>query len=330
MIFRAFCGEPVPGGARARGGPPPPRRRSPSTRRPARSRTPTSASPGPEHHIAERARADEGRDGRARGRCAIIGGVAPDPVRSTDVARRRSSSRRSPTRSSARSTPSDGLHVFGLVLGAVLALGGHRASPTRSGCVQPGHSARASASASRPLHRLFVNKWYFDELDRRRSSCGPCAWFGRFGQQTFERVVVNGVLRRRHDRRSCAAGSAAVRGAADRLPARLRRAARARPRRRRPLLPASQSADRAPLDPPLAPARRRARRRSAAGRARRAAVALAGSVARARATRSSLRRPTSTRGKAGLQYVTDEMWIARAGHPLQARRRRAEPVPRRC
>ena len=38
---------------------------------------------------------------------------------------------------------------------------------------------------------------------------------------------------------------------------------------------------------------------------------------------------TSTAG-GGLQYVTDETWIAELGHPLQARRRRAEPLPRRC
>ena len=56
MIFRAFWGEPVPGGGRARARPPRPRGRTP-TRRRARWRTPTSAS---------RARAPHRRAGVAR------------------------------------------------------------------------------------------------------------------------------------------------------------------------------------------------------------------------------------------------------------------------
>jgi NADH-quinone oxidoreductase subunit L len=60
------------------------------------------------------------------------------------------------------------------------------------------------------LHTLFINKWYFDELIDTLI-VRPFAWFGRFGRNTFERLVVNGlfvggtagVVR---------AGSAAVRG----------------------------------------------------------------------------------------------------------------------
>jgi NADH-quinone oxidoreductase subunit L len=44
-----------------------------------------------------------------------------------------------------------------------------------------------------PVHRLFVNKWYFDELIEL-TVVRPFAWVGRAGQQTFERVVVNGAL----------------------------------------------------------------------------------------------------------------------------------------
>jgi NADH-quinone oxidoreductase subunit L len=43
------------------------------------------------------------------------------------------------------------------------------------------------------LHRLFVNKWYFDELIDW-AVVRPFGWFGRFGQQTFERIFVNGTL----------------------------------------------------------------------------------------------------------------------------------------
>ena len=47
MIFRAFLGDPVPGGARARAAGTSTTRPSTRTRRRARSRTPTSASPAP-------------------------------------------------------------------------------------------------------------------------------------------------------------------------------------------------------------------------------------------------------------------------------------------
>jgi NADH-quinone oxidoreductase subunit L len=43
------------------------------------------------------------------------------------------------------------------------------------------------------LHRLFANKWYFDELIDA-IVVRPFAWLGRFGRNTFERVFVNGVL----------------------------------------------------------------------------------------------------------------------------------------
>jgi NADH-quinone oxidoreductase subunit L len=43
------------------------------------------------------------------------------------------------------------------------------------------------------LHRFFFNKWYFDELIDW-VVVRPFAWFGRFGQQTFERIFVNGTL----------------------------------------------------------------------------------------------------------------------------------------
>jgi NADH-quinone oxidoreductase subunit L len=44
-----------------------------------------------------------------------------------------------------------------------------------------------------PLHRFFVNKWYFDEaIDFL--VVRPFAWFGRWARNTFERVVVNGAI----------------------------------------------------------------------------------------------------------------------------------------
>jgi NADH-quinone oxidoreductase subunit L len=58
--------------------------------------------------------------------------------------------------------------------------------------LRPGTSARVRQRLA-PLHRLFVNKWYFDELIDT-VVVRPFAWFGRFGQQTFERVVIDGLL----------------------------------------------------------------------------------------------------------------------------------------
>ena len=43
------------------------------------------------------------------------------------------------------------------------------------------------------MQRLFVDKWYYDELVDV-TVVRPFAWFGRFGQQTFERLFVNGAL----------------------------------------------------------------------------------------------------------------------------------------
>ncbi|MDX6657335.1 MAG: NADH-quinone oxidoreductase subunit, partial [Solirubrobacteraceae bacterium] len=42
-------------------------------------------------------------------------------------------------------------------------------------------------------YRLFLNKWYFDELIDA-VVVRPWAAFGRFGQSTFERVFVDGTL----------------------------------------------------------------------------------------------------------------------------------------
>jgi len=43
------------------------------------------------------------------------------------------------------------------------------------------------------LHGFLAHKWYFDEaIDTL--VVRPFAWFGRFGRNTFERLVVNGVL----------------------------------------------------------------------------------------------------------------------------------------
>jgi NADH-quinone oxidoreductase subunit L len=59
------------------------------------------------------------------------------------------------------------------------------------------------------LHRLFSNKWYFDEAINFLV-VRPFAWFGRFGRNTFERVVISGVFMG-GTTAAVRAGSAAVR-----------------------------------------------------------------------------------------------------------------------
>ena len=85
----------------------------------------------------------------------------------------------------------DSLLVVGLLLGATLGLGGIFVAYT-VWVRKPGMAARVRTRFA-PLHKLFVNKWYFDELIDLLV-VRPASWFGRWGQQTFERVFVNGTL----------------------------------------------------------------------------------------------------------------------------------------
>jgi NADH-quinone oxidoreductase subunit L len=98
--------------------------------------------------------------------------------------------------------------VVGLILGTVLGLGGI-ALAYRIWVQKPGTAAVFQQRFSF-LHKLFSNKWYFDELIDL-VIVAPGAWFGRFGQQTFERLVVNGALIG-GTTGLVKAGSAAVRG----------------------------------------------------------------------------------------------------------------------
>ena len=103
----------------------------------------------------------------------------------------------------------DGLLVFGLGLGTVLALVGI-AIAHRIWVERPGMAAAIQAR-TRPLYELFVNKWYFDELIDL-IVVRPFAAAGRFARDTFEKLVIDetivggstGLVR---------AGSAAVRAA---------------------------------------------------------------------------------------------------------------------
>ena len=85
----------------------------------------------------------------------------------------------------------DGLEAFGLVATSVIAVV-FIVFAYRIWAVGEG---RATAWQERfpALHRLFVNKWYFDELIGLLI-VRPVAWFGRWGRDSFERVVISGAL----------------------------------------------------------------------------------------------------------------------------------------
>jgi NADH-quinone oxidoreductase subunit L len=87
--------------------------------------------------------------------------------------------------------PSDAFTFIGLACGAVVGLLGILVAYT-IWVRQPGTSARIIERFPR-VHALLLNKWYFDEaLDLL--FVRPTLWVGRFAQQTFERVIVNGAI----------------------------------------------------------------------------------------------------------------------------------------
>jgi len=88
----------------------------------------------------------------------------------------------------------NGLLVFGLGLGTVLALLGialaHRIWVARPGTAT---AIRTRTALGRGLYTLFVNKWYFDELIDALI-VKPVAAMGRFARDTFERLFVEDTL----------------------------------------------------------------------------------------------------------------------------------------
>jgi len=102
----------------------------------------------------------------------------------------------------------DSLLVVGLVLSAVLGLAGI-ALAYRIWVQRPG-IATSLRERLGTAYRISLNKWYWDEL-LDTVFVRPAAWCGRFAQQTFERVVVDGLLVGGATN-VVRAGSAAVRG----------------------------------------------------------------------------------------------------------------------
>jgi NADH-quinone oxidoreductase subunit L len=186
MIFRAFFGEPVEQARELEHGHlyHPPQPFNPAT---GEIEDTDVGFPGPEHHIAETALPMKAAMG-VLAILSVVGGIVLIPKTTTWL-----DTFLEPTfaGSSVVANPDDGLLVAGLLLGTALGLLGIFVA-YRVWVLRPGTSARWQERFS-GLHRLFVHKWYFDELIDILV-VRPAAWFGRWGQQTFERVVVNGAL----------------------------------------------------------------------------------------------------------------------------------------
>ncbi|MDP9384189.1 MAG: NADH-quinone oxidoreductase subunit L [Actinomycetota bacterium] len=188
MIFRAFLGDPVPEARELEEGH---LHHAEVHTNPANGEVEDSdvGFPGPDHHIAER----EGTMKVAMGVLAvlaIVGGFLQIPGVTHAL-----ESFLEPTFADSRLfeeiEPSPTLEYGGLVLGGALGLLGI-AIAYLLWVRQP---ARPAALRGRfaGLHGLFVRKWFFDEIINTLI-VRPFAWFGRFAQAVFERVVVNGLF----------------------------------------------------------------------------------------------------------------------------------------
>jgi NADH-quinone oxidoreductase subunit L len=186
MIFRAFWGEPAPEARELEEGH---LHHAEAPFNPANGEIEDTdvGFPGPEHHIAE-------RSGEMRGAMsvlaalAVMGGIVQVPFVTNWLEHFLD-----PSFADSRfgAGPSDTLTVIGMVVATIVALAGIYTAYA-VWVVREGTSERVRQRLA-PVHRLFVNKWYFDELIDI-VVVRPFAWFGRFGQQTFERVIIDGLL----------------------------------------------------------------------------------------------------------------------------------------
>ena len=92
----------------------------------------------------------------------------------------------------AQLEPAAGMQWLELIIGGAIGLAGIAIAYHAVGASSPSGRRRIQARFA-ALHKLFVNKWYFDEaIDFL--FVRPAAWRGRFAHNTFERVFVNGAL----------------------------------------------------------------------------------------------------------------------------------------
>jgi NADH-quinone oxidoreductase subunit L len=144
--------------------------------------------PGPEHHIAERERPMKVAMWTLAVGCLVDGLIQIPKV--DDLVTKFLHPSFEASKYFTESAP-NGLLIFGLVLSGVLSIGGV-AVAYQIWVRHPGTSARIRERLALP-YRIFVNKYYWDEA-YDAVFVRPMASGGRFAQQTFERVIVDGLL----------------------------------------------------------------------------------------------------------------------------------------
>ena len=186
MIFRAFWGDPVPEARELERGH---MHHAEQPFNPANGEIEDTGVgfPGPEHHIAENTGPMKGAMA-VLAVLAIIGGLVQVP-KAIDALEKFLEPAFAD--SNLKLHPSDALTFFGLGLGTLLGLAGI-AIAYYVWVLHPGMSSKWQARFGGP-YRLFSHKWYFDEAING-GIVAPFRWSGRFAQQTFERVVVNGAF----------------------------------------------------------------------------------------------------------------------------------------
>jgi NADH-quinone oxidoreductase subunit L len=187
MIFRAFSGEMSPEAEELSHGH---LYHAPEPTNPANGEVEDTdiGFPGPEHHIAERAPGMKiAMSGLAV--LAIIGGAVQIPGVTHML-----ESFLEPTFADSELFheihPTVAAEWIGLAVGAVIGAVGIFIAWKIYG---QGGTASAYQARFRGLHKVFVNKWYFDEVIDFLI-VRPAAWLGRFANSTIERLFVNGAL----------------------------------------------------------------------------------------------------------------------------------------
>jgi NADH-quinone oxidoreductase subunit L len=187
MIFRAFLGDPCPEAAELIEHGHLFHPQAPTNPANGEIEDTDVGFPGPDHAVAERAWPMRAAMGTLA-LLAIVGGIVAIPKSTSWL-----DHFLAPTfaDSTLVGNASNTVLVIGLILGAVVSVGGI-ATAYYVWVLRPGLATSIRARFAAPA-TLFEHKWYFDELIDALV-VRPGAWFGRFAQNSFERVFVNGAL----------------------------------------------------------------------------------------------------------------------------------------
>jgi NADH-quinone oxidoreductase subunit L len=186
MIFRAFWGEPCEEARELEGGHL--AHAEPFNPKTGEKEDTDVGFPGPEHHIAERERPMKVAMWTLAVGCLVDGLIQIPKV--DDLVTKFLHPSFEASKYFTETGP-NGLLIFGLVLSAVLGFTGVGIA-YRIWVQRPGTSTRLRERFALP-YRLSFNKYYWDEF-YDAAVVRPMAAVGRFARDTFERVVVDGVL----------------------------------------------------------------------------------------------------------------------------------------